>query len=113
MKKFKFLALSVLVLTVVLGSAFSTRFATQYFTYSGTNEFVPGNYTADVPQAPISGSNVQLAWIEVDATEINGSGLPMVDVPSTITSTLTSALATPKKDLTVNSPVRARVELKP
>jgi len=119
MKKFKFLSLSVLVLTVVLGSAFSPRFATQYFTYSGSNEFLPGNYTSAVAQSPIAGANNQLAWIEVDDTEVYPAGhadefKPMVnDISTTIRATLNLALTSPKSDRAVTTPVVARVQLKP
>ncbi|AXY72662.1 hypothetical protein D3H65_01140 [Paraflavitalea soli] len=119
MKKFKFLSLSVLVLTVVLGSAFSPRFATQYFTYSGSNEFLPGNYTSAGSQSVIPGANNQLAWIEVDDTEVYPAGhadqfKPMVDNTSTtIRATLNIALTSPKSDQAVSMPVVARVQLKP
>lgn len=119
MKKFKFLSLSVLLLTVVLGSAFSPRFATQYFTYAGSNEFLPANYTSSSIQSPIAGANNQLAWVEVDDTEVYPAGhadqfKPMVDdISTTIRTALNQALTSPKSDVTITTPVVARVQLKP
>lgn len=119
MKKFKFSSLLVLSLAVMIGSAFSPRFSTQYFTYSGSNEFLPGSYTLVPGQPTFGGPNTDLAWIEVDATEIYPAGhpseyRPMVDEPSTnIRAALSLALTNPKTDITITFPVRARVQLKP
>jgi|GEM_PF-555442 len=118
MKKIKLLTLSVLLLAVVLGSAFSPRFATTYFTYSGTNEFNPANYTTAAAQAPIPGPNNQLAWIEVDDTEIYPAGhtyqfKPMVDIISAIRSALLQALSFPKIDIRISIPITIKIELKP
>lgn len=114
MKRIRFLSLSVLLLTVILGSAFSTQFATHYFTYSGTDEFQPSYYTLAGAQSTIPGPNIQLAWIQVDDSEIYpGSNAPMVDISSTIRSALIQALTNPKSDVIRNSPVIARVQLKP
>ncbi|WP_162915335.1 hypothetical protein [Paraflavitalea soli] len=119
MKKLKCLSLSTLLLTVILSSAFSPRFTTEYFAYSGTNEFLPGNYTSVPRQTVIGGPNTDLAWIEVDPTEVYPAGhvnefKPMVDDPSAMIRTaLIVALSNPKTDITVTYPVWARVQMKP
>jgi len=119
MRKIKLLTLSVLLLTVILGSAFSPRFATQYFRYWGVNEFGPYNYTSTIFSSVIPRPNNQLAWIEVDNTEIYPPGhfyqfLPMVDdITTNIYYALTVALSSPKSDVNLIFPVIARVELKP
>lgn len=118
MKKLKFSSIAFLLLAVMIGSAFSPRFATQYFTYAGSNEFLPANYTSVPGQPSYGGPNTDLAWIEVDQAEIYpaghpAAGQPMVDQPTNIRTAIALALSNPKADITITYPVWARVQLKP
>lgn len=117
MKSLKFLGLAALVAVVVSTSAFSTRFAGNYFEYVGAQNFTArhtiANYN-ELTSTPVAiAGAVNLAWIFVDASNVYNTTpkRPKVDLSSTtIYNRIEDAIAA-QLDKSYTSPTE-QVELK-
>jgi len=93
MKKSKIIGFAALLLIATAAFAFKAhheakaKFTTVFFTYNGTSggQYVPSNYAPDPSFDPTTVSQNQgtLSEIAVSSTEVNGSGLPEVNVTGT------------------------------